>query len=310
MKENSKEMNIFGKKQGYIHIDGEFVKKCDREFETLLSDEVKRFCDERNPRVIGLTGPTCSGKTTTAKKLIAHLGNSSKIVHVISLDDFFKEVFSREELERQGVDLSKIDFDSPDTLDIELFGSFVSDLVTKGRATKPIFDFKTGERREYESFVADDDDVFLFEGIQVLYPSVISVIEKMGGVVIGVRPMSAIEVDGETFEPDFVRLCRRIVRDYNFRGSTPEFTLSIWDGVRRNEEINIFPYFDRCDLKIDTVLPYELNVLAPYLRRILAEIDESEEHFDVCAEILKRFEKIEGTDSSVISADSLYREFV
>ena len=80
--------------------------------------------------------------------------------------------------------------------------------------------------------------------------------------------------------------------------------------MRRNEEINIFPYFDRCDLKIDTVLPYELNVLAPYLRRILAEIDESEEHFDVCAEILKRFEKIEGTDSSVISADSLYREFV
>ena len=307
MDKNSNNLPV---KRGYRHIDGDFVRKCDREFEQLLSGEVKRFCRERDPRVIGLTGPTCSGKTTAAKKLIDHLGEGSKIVRVISLDDFFKEVFSREELEKEGVDLTKIDFDSPDTLDTELLDAFVKELLTVGRAKKPIFDFTTGERSEYEEIVCDGDDVILFEGIQVLYPSVISIIEEMGGVVIGVRPQSAIEIEGEIFEPDFIRLCRRIVRDYNFRASTPEFTLAMWDGVRKNEDINIYPYFDRCDLKIDTVLPYELNILAPYIRKILGEVSTDSEYFEDCREIIKRFDKIEGTDSAVIAKTSLYREFV
>lgn len=300
-----KETNV---KNGFLRIDEKYVKDRDREFEEILSEKVGMICDGGAPRVIGLTGPTCSGKTTAAKKLISHLGDSKKIVHVISLDDFFKEVFSREEL--KNVDPSKIDFDSPDTLDVELFESFVNELFTKGSATKPIFDFKTGERREYETFSADDDDVFIFEGIQVLYPSVISVIEKMGGAVMCVCPTSAIEVKGEIFEPDFIRLCRRIVRDYNFRGSTPEFTLAVWGGVRKNEDTNIFPYFERCDVMIDTVLTYELNVLAPYLRKILALVPIKSEFYSQAQGILERFEGIEGIASSAVGAGSLYKEFV
>ncbi len=295
-------------KQGFLKTNEKFVKNCDELFEEELSFGVKKLVDGRNLRVIGLTGPTCSGKTTAAKKLISYLGDSQKIVHIISLDDFYKEAFSRQELD--SLDISKVDFDSPDTLDTELFEKFVTELFTKGSATKPIFDFKTGERKERESFVADDDDVFLLEGIQVLYPKVISVIEKMGGAIMCVCPQSSIAVEGKTFEPNLIRLCRRLVRDTNFRGSDPEFTFSVWDGVRKNEEENIFPHLHVCDVMVDTTHAYELNILAPYLRKYLSGISAGDKHYGKSMEILDMFSHIEGIDSKVISKGSLYHEFV
>ena len=150
----------------------------------------------------------------------------------------------------------------------------------------------------------------MLEGIQVVYPAVISVIEAHGGRILGVRPESGIEIGGRKFEPDFIRLCRRIVRDANFRGAAPDFTLGLWDSVRRNEEENIFPHLDRCDVRIDTTLAYELNVLVPYLRRILPEIEESSCYYKQSQEMLALLEDVEGIESFVISPDSLYKEFV
>lgn len=295
-------------KKGFLNIDAAFVKQCDAQFEDALSCGVKTLCGGGDVRVIGLTGPTCSGKTTAAKKLISYLGDSQKIVHVISLDDFYKDDYSKEELEN--ADLTKIDFDSPDTLDSDLFYEFVHDLFERGRAKKPIFDFKTGTRSSWEEFTADDDDVFLFEGIQVLYPGVLSVIEGEHGKVLGVRPQSAIDVEGTVFEPDLIRLCRRLVRDSNFRGARPEFTLPMWAGVRDNEEKNIFPYFDRCDVTIDTTMAYEMNVLAPYLKKLLSSIGKDSPYYDTCRDILDRVSDIRGISTDAIGKNSLYKEFV
>lgn len=295
-------------KQGFCSIDENFVKECDARFEERLSSLMKDFAKKNTSRVIGLTGPTCSGKTTAAKKLIEYLGDEQKRVHTISLDDFYKAIYSREAL--AGADISKIDFDSPDTLDCEELDRFVSELFSTGVAKKPIFDFETGERSRYEEIISDGDDVYLFEGIQVLYPSVLSIIESHGGKVLCVCPESAIEVGGRQFEPNFIRLCRRLVRDSNFRASTPEFTFAVWDGVRKNERENIFPFMHRCDLLIDTTLEYELNILAPYLRRLLSDMKEGDEHYAKSLEILEAFKGIEGIDSAVIGERSLYKEFV
>lgn len=301
-------MNIRNIKKGHLKIDARFVHDCDEQFESALSCGVKALLDGCDVRVIGLTGPTCSGKTTAAKKLISYLGDSQKLVHVISLDDFYKDDYSKEEL--SSVDLTKVDFDSPDTLDNELFYEFVHDLFERGHAKKPIFDFKTGTRAVWEEFTADEDDVFLFEGIQVLYPRVLSVIEEEHGKVLGVRPESAIEIGNKIFEPDLIRLCRRIVRDSNFRGALPEFTLPLWSGVRDNEEKNIFPYFDRCDVVIDTTMPYEMNVLTPYLVDLLGNIGTKSPYYDVCRDILERISDIQGIKCDVIGENSLYKEFV
>ena len=295
-------------KQGYKKIDADFVKECEARFEEGLSRAVKAFMENNSSRVIGLTGPTCSGKTTAAKKLIEYLGDEQKRVHIISLDDFYKAIYSRKDL--KDADLSKVDFDSPDTLDLYELERFTTELFGSGIAKKPIFNFETGERDEYEQITSDDDDVYIFEGIQVLYPSVLSIIEKHGGSILCVRPESAITIGDEVFEPNFIRLCRRLVRDNNFRASSAEFTFTVWDGVRRNEEENIFPFISHCALVIDTTLEYEMNILAPYLRKLLSRMSEGDEHYKKSVEILKAIENIEGIDSSVIEKNSLYKEFV
>lgn len=307
--ENSSERGreVFCKK-GYKKIDIDFMSRCDGMFDARLDGAVDYLMRRGEVRVLGLTGPTCSGKTTTAKKLISRLEDAQKRVHTISLDDFYKTSFSRAALE--GADPSKIDFDSPDTLDIEELDRFIREIFSLGVSKKPIFDFVSGERVRYDEIISDDDDVFIFEGIQVLYPSVISTIEKSGGSVIGVCPQSGIEVENRIFEPNFIRLCRRLVRDSNFRGASPEFTFAVWDGVRKNEDENIFPYIHKCDIEVDTTLEYELNILAPYLRRILVNMNIAAPHYKKSREILEAFEKIEAIDSGMLSKNSLYREFV
>lgn len=295
-------------KHGYKEIDGRFVNECDAEFDSLLSCRVKELCAKKGTRVIGLTGPTCAGKTTAAKKLISYIGDSQRVVQVISLDDFYKELFSRADL--QNADVSQIDFDSPDTLDADLLDGFLRQLFQSGRAKKPIFDFKTGERSRYEEICIDDDDVVIIEGIQLLYPSVLSIVGHMDSAIMCVRPSSAIDVDGSLFEPDFIRLCRRIVRDYNFRGSDPNFTFAVWDGVRKNEDMNIFPHLDKCDVVVDTTLAYELNVLAPYLRRILPSVKPTDSSFEKSRQLLQVFDGIVGIDGDVVGKNSIYKEFV
>ena len=307
MSENGMNKKV-GYLQGFSKIDQGFIEKCDREFDELLERSVKRLCDGEDIRVLGLTGPTCSGKTTAAKKLLRHLGDENKRVITVSLDDFFKDAFSRESL--AGACVEELDFDSPDTLDTELLEKFVDEIFSRGRSKKPIFDFVSGTRIRWDEIACDDNDVLLFEGIQVLYPAVLSVIESHGGKVLAVRPESGIEIGGKRFEPDFIRLCRRLVRDSNFRGASPDFTLSLWGSVRRNEEENIFPYMGRCDVRIDTTLVYELNILAPYLRRTLPQIEWGGKHHKQSLEILGLLEDVVGIESFVISEESLYKEFV
>ncbi|MBQ8408858.1 MAG: hypothetical protein IJY39_08345 [Clostridia bacterium] len=295
-------------KKGFLRIDKNFIKECDKEFDARLERAVAHLSEDKSIRVIGLTGPTCSGKTTAAKKLIAHLGDEERRVCTVSLDDFFKDQFSREELKE--ADPTKLDFDSPDTLDTELLGEFLDALFAKGKAKKPIFDFVSGERSRYEEVELDGDDVLLFEGIQVLYPSVLSIIEAHGGSVLCVRPESGIKVEDRMFEPNLIRLFRRLVRDSNFRGASTGFTMGLWDSVRRNEDLNIFPYMDRCNVVIDTTLSYELNVLAPYLRRLLGDVAADDRHFSRCRQFMEMIEGIEEIDTDAIAPTSLYREFV
>ena len=290
-------------------IDQSFIEKCDGELDELFENAVRQLCHNSDGvRVMGLTGPTCSGKTTAAKKLLRHFRENEKKVVTVSLDDFFKDLFSRESLANAKVE--ELDFDSPDTLDMELLSRFIDEIFENGRAEKPIFDFVKGERSRWEEVVCTENDILLFEGIQVLYPSVLSIIKEHGGRIMCVRPESGIEIGGKRFEPDFIRLCRRLVRDANFRGASPDFTLSLWDSVRRNEEENIFPHIHSCTIGVDTTLAYELNVLAPYLRRILPSVEWGSKHHKQSLEILGLLEDVVGIESFVIKEDSLYKEFV
>ena len=233
-----------------------------------------------------------------------------KKMQVISLDDFFKDEFSKKKIDRNAADADGLDFDSPDTMDMPLLTEFVHDLFSKGKAMKPTFDFKTGTRPEYNEIIRHKDDVFVFEGIQVLYPEIVKLLGSEGSKTLFVCPQSSIKIEDKIFEPNEIRLLRRIVRDKNFRDTNASFTMSLWKSVRHNEESNIFPNVDDNCIMVDTTQAYEINVLLPYLLNNLETITPDSKHYETRLAIEKKLEGISGADSAFISKNSLYKEFV
>ena len=289
-----------------------FVHSCDKSFYNRLCDVCEQIV-ENDLSVIGLTGPSCSGKTTMANILTGRLEKNGKQVHVISLDDFFYEV---DVLHRMSDD-GEIDYDSPDTIDIETLTETVDAIFRYGEVQLPRFDFLTGKREKGEKICAGPDDRFIFEGIQVLYPEVSRLLSKYDSYkCIYIAPKSEICVGGRVFKPNHIRLLRRLVRDFNFRGASADFSLYLWESVRKNEEKNIFPHIDKCDYFIDSTLGYDINMLAPYLERILSmphsgrgAISEAE-YRQEADKILAEISDVVPMEKSYLSDGSLYREFI
>ena len=288
--------------------NAEWIKKCEDSFFDRFNSIAEDIAKKRALRIVRLFGPTCSGKTTAADILISLFGKLGKRAHVISIDDFF---YPRGELLRRSREkgIDGIDYDSPDTIDLELLRAFTDEIFNASVVHCPVFDFKVGECVGYRELSIDDDDIFIFEGIQANYPNVISILSSHGSASIYIAPQSAVCAGGETFEPNELRLMRRLVRDYHFRGSKPEFTLMLWESVRENEEKNIFPYINS-DYAVDSAMEYEIGVLKPYLCDIVAGMDKNDERYPTAAALIRKISQVDEIPSELILDGMLYCEFV
>ncbi len=286
-----------------------FVEKCERDFEERLSGAVERVCEHRGVRLIGLSGPTCSGKTTAANKLIKYLVAQGKKVHVVSIDDFYYDRDVLVARANNDPDI-EIDYDSEDTIDLDELRRCVEQVFTDEPTQIPKFDFLTGKRSGYTTIDADENDMFIFEGIQAIYPSVTALFRQYDYRSVYISVESGIRIGDRTFSTDEIRLMRRVVRDYNFRGATPEFTLYLWESVRANEELNIFPYAVDCDYFINSTLPFEINMLVPFLREILPQVPVDNKYRGQAEDILEKIEGIQPVSPKLLSPESLYYEFL
>ncbi len=288
---------------------GTFVADCDRDLETRMRQVAMSVASSPELHLIGLTGPTCSGKTTTAKILTRVLEDAGHRVHVISIDDFYYDK-AYLEARADAADV-EIDYDSEDTIDMALLEEKAASLLRGDPTTLPRFDFPTGERVEGATIDPEPSDVFLFEGIQILYPKVDAILRRQKGYrSIYIRPTSYIYTGGEEFDPNEIRLMRRLVRDHLHRGTDAEFTFFIWKSVRANEEKSIFPYANHCDAFIDSTMPYEVGMLKPYLEKILSVIPLHSEYRDEADAILCQLKQVQAVSSDLIAPNSLYKEFI
>jgi len=288
-----------------------WIEDCDKR----LSDDLCKIAEEisadNSIKLLRLIGPTCAGKTTAANMLKERFSALGKHLHLVSIDDFYFDTEVLREMSRiKGME--RIDYDSPDTIDIEALESFVTEIFTEEQSHCPIFDFNTGKRSGYKEFKCGGDDIFLFEGIQVLYPCVTDIFQNIGhpSVEIYIAPQSSVEIGGSVFEPNEIRLMRRIVRDRNFRRSEAEFTFHLWHSVRENEEKNIFPYIKECKYSIDSTMPYEIGILKPYLKRALDKLSDDSKYRQDADKILKKIDRVLSLPDSLIHEGSIYKEFV
>ena len=288
--------------------DAQWIKRCEDSFSERFYSIAQDICQRRALRIVRLFGPTCSGKTTAANILINLFEGFGKKAHVISIDDFF---YSRDELlsraRARGID--GIDYDSPDTIDLVALREFTEEIFESRAVHSPIFDFKEGKCVGYRELSIDENDIFIFEGIQANYPNVIEILSSHGSASIYIAPQSPICAGGEIFEPNEVRLMRRLVRDYHFRGSKPEFTFMLWESVRENEEKNIFPYVNS-DYSVDSSMEYEIGVLKPYLLDIVAGMDKNDKYYEKALAIIEKISRIDEISSELILDGMLYCEFV
>lgn len=259
-------------------------------------------------KAIALCGPTCAGKTTTAKKIAQYLERDGKRVHVISIDDFY---YDRDVLKARSQN-GEIDFDSPGTIDVKELALTIREIFDDDEdvVEVPTYDFLSGKRVEPRFIPMDERDIFIFEGIQVFYPEVYSLLSSYPVTTVYITAEKNIQSGSTTFHCVDIRLMRRIVRDYHRRSASPELTFELWNTVRQNENDNIFPHSVNARIKINSTLCYEIGMLKPYLEEILPLVPDTSEYYDRAQDILKKIADFSPIDKKYLSPDSLYHEFV
>lgn len=290
----------------------EIIEKAEARFCEQLYHTADMICADKELNIVRLSGPTCAGKTTAAKMLVKRMNENGKNAVFVSIDDFYYDCDRLERISREN-GFDGIDYDSPATIDTEAMADFLDELFARGEAMCPRFDFTTGKREVGSKIVIGENDILILEGIQAVYPQIIELLGKRKSDCIFIMPEDSISVGNVCFEPNEIRLMRRIVRDSNFRDTTATETMELWKGVRANEEKNIFPYVKGCKYRINSTMPYEIGVLRPYLEKILAASSTDrlyEKYKKEFSEMLDKVRVAEPIPSSYIDEDYLYQEFV
>ncbi len=285
-----------------------YIIDCERELEDRLEQAAHKALARPEVRLLALAGPTCSCKSTAVRKIAADLTQAGKRVRVISIDDFF---YSRAEDREQLLKTNaQPDFDSIDALDFPYLCKCLDNIFAGERTMLPVFDFVSARRTGYTALDPGQYDIFLFEGIQAIYPEVTARFAEYGYLSVYVDVAGPVEIAGEVFDGRKIRLARRLVRDYRFRAAPPAFTMYLWRSVVENEERNILPYVHTPEMRIDTFLPYELGLLRDPLIEILDSVPPSADQYAGARELIRSFARIESFDESYLPRESVYREFL
>ena len=282
-----------------------YVLECEEKFHKYLVD-ISATVQKSGADVILLSGPTCSGKTTLANKIIDDYTKNGKHVLVVSIDDFF--------LDRDGMRVvkenEKIDYDSIDAIDFDCLEKCVKDLEEKREFSVPRYDFLTQKRSGYETYRMDENTVVIFEGIQAVYPEIYGLFSDYNHTGIFTNVDSDVCVNGVYFSRDDIRLSRRIVRDRKFRGATADFSLYLWESVRENEDKNIYPNKNICKVQMDSFLDYELFVIKKYIIEVLKDVLPSSRYYGKAVELRDKYIGLPDISFDYVPADSLYTEFL
>ena len=256
-------------------------------------------------KIVMLTGPSASGKTTSAHKLAEELVRQGTPAHVVSLDNFFRgaEFYPR-------LPDGTLDYENPDTMDLPLIKQCLHELSETGKTRLPIYDF-TQEKRSDETEAVDlQGGVCIVEGIHALNPELTSLVpgEEVYRIYAGLREEYCI--DGRrVINTQDIRLCRRTLRDAAARGRSPAKTLAMWDRVLDGETRYIKGFKTTADFLLDTSFTYELGLIAKLLRKVCQRFTLEGHNAELWDETARRFEHVAPVELDLLPADSMLREF-
>lgn len=258
-------------------------------------------------RIVLISGPSSSGKTTFCKRLQVQLTTNLLYPVGISLDDYF---LNREDTPKD--ENGEYDFESLYALDLPYFNSDLKKLLSGEEIELPTFNFETG-RRIYKGkkLKLHENSVLVIEGIHALNPKLTEFIDDKYKYRVYVSVLTSISLDNHNWIPTTDnRLLRRIIRDYRFRGYSAEDTINRWPSVRRGEDKWIFPYQENADAMFNSAMLYELAALRKYAEPILAEVKESSRANAEAYRLLRFLRYFNYIPTEELPGTSLLREFL
>ncbi len=285
-----------------------FMEECDEAYRLRVEQAVEKILEnKKNSPIILLSGPSGSGKTTTSMKIAASLEKRGVHTHYVAMDDYFKTVDHSTPRTPEG----ELDLESPLCLDMELLNSHFTQLARGERIYVPKYEFSRRMRIQEpsKSIKLREDEMVVFEGIHALNSMITDVHPEAFKLYISAR--SDVMFEGRVvFKRTWFRLVRRLVRDYNFRGSDPLETMSMWGNVRRGELHYISPFKDKADFQFDTSFAYELAVFNNTATKLFQAVPEGIERFDELRAVLPALQLFGVIDKKLVADDALIREFI
>ena len=272
-----------------------------------IADKIYEAHRDRDVKVVLISGPSSSGKTTSAKRIGIQLRVLGLHPVLISLDDYF---VNREDTPKD--ENGDYDYEALEALDLVRLNDDLSRLIDGQSVEIPRYDFITGTRQWHEHpLQLTERSVLIMEGIHGLNPRLTPAIPDDKKFKIYLSCFTSVAMDNITrIHTTDNRLLRRITRDYRTRGNNAYDTIARWQSVRRGEDKHIFPYQENADVMVNTSLFYELGVIRPIVEPILREIPDTVPEFGEADRLLHFLDNFVPIKPDEIPLDSVLREFV
>ena len=293
-----------------VHSDvKEFLEECDANYAQRVSLAADKILGnlEHSPIVL-LSGPSGSGKTTTAMKIAEELKRRGVNSHAVAMDNYFVTINRRT---APRTPEGEIDYESPKCMDMDLLDRHFTALSKGEEIIVPKFEFARQMRNDSlgTPLKLGKNEIAIFEGIHALNDDIAGRHPEATKLYISARS-NVNEGAVLRFKGTWMRLTRRAVRDYNFRGTGVAETMEMWANVRRGEKLYISPFKNRADIIFDSSLPYEVSVMRNYALPMLQAVPEENERHNELMELIHAFQFFEPIDPSLVARDSLIREFI